>query len=321
MLIVVAKATYELGPGSSLVLAEKQLPVSFAGESWGEPGQSSFKYEPEVSWLKPATDVVLIAHAWAPNLGTNVMDIEFRVGPVRRTARVFGDRTWRKGRPPRIGSPLRFESIPLVYERALGGWDKSHPDPAKHTFDARNPVGRGFVADGNELREGTPLPNIEAVETPIDLPSSRPAPVGLGFTSPHWQPRAAFGGTYDEAWLERRAPLLAEDFSRRYFSAASEGLVAPGYLRGDEPVMGKGVTRTGKLSFFLPGQPPPRVRVALRGEEDEAPEMLLDTVIVNTDEDKLLLLWRTEVSLATGPHDIIAIEVDSSEIRAQKRAG
>ena len=36
--------------------------VSLAGQLWGEPGKSSYKYEPECAFIKPATDVVLIGH-------------------------------------------------------------------------------------------------------------------------------------------------------------------------------------------------------------------------------------------------------------------
>ncbi|WP_281255421.1 DUF2169 domain-containing protein [Cystobacter ferrugineus] len=40
--------------------------MSWSGESWGKPGESSYKYEPEGAFIKPATDVALIGHAYAP---------------------------------------------------------------------------------------------------------------------------------------------------------------------------------------------------------------------------------------------------------------
>ena len=50
-----------------------------------------------------------------------------------------------------------------------------------------------------------------------------------------------YAGTYDKKWQEERAPLLPRDFSKRFLNAAAPGLVAPGYLRGDETVIAAGV--------------------------------------------------------------------------------
>jgi len=180
----------------------------------------------------------------------------------------------------------------------------------KHTFDERNPFGRGFLAKGGRV-DGLALPNIEDPLAPMRTPADKPAPVGFGFSCAQWQPRAAFAGTYDEAWSAERAPLLPENFDRRFLNGASTGLVAPGYLRGDEPVIGTGVTKSGRLAFKLPGQAPPVFRVRLRSRDDEAPPAHLDTVIVNTDDNKLILIWRAEVVLDGGPHDVLSIGVDA----------
>ncbi len=51
--VPIVKATYALQPDCSLAIAEKQLPVNLGGELWGEPGISSYKYEPECAFMKP----------------------------------------------------------------------------------------------------------------------------------------------------------------------------------------------------------------------------------------------------------------------------
>jgi len=50
------------------------------------------------------------------------IDVAFRVGPMTKAVRVFGDRRWRRGVSD-LGpsSPEPFDRIPLVYERAFGG--------------------------------------------------------------------------------------------------------------------------------------------------------------------------------------------------------
>jgi hypothetical protein len=66
LLVTVIRATYSIA-GRQLVLAEPQGKVPVAGELFGEsPATSSWRFEPETAFAKPATDVVLIGHAYAP---------------------------------------------------------------------------------------------------------------------------------------------------------------------------------------------------------------------------------------------------------------
>jgi hypothetical protein len=143
-----------------------------------------------------------------------------------------------------------------------------------------------------------------------------PAPAGFGFTSPDWQPRAALAGTYDEQWINERMPLLPKDFDRRFFNAASPGLIAPGYFRGDEAVSVENASPRATISFNLPGVPPPECRIQLVGRPDATVQTNLDTVIVNTDEDLLLLLWRGHLPVRNGPHDIVSIQIRAEGVTA-----
>lgn len=104
-------------------------------------------------------------------------------------------------------------------------------------------------------------------------------------------------------------PLLPKDFDPRFFNAASPGLVAPGYLAGNEPVLIENASPGGRIAFNLPGIPPPRCRVVVRGKEDQFLETKLDTVIINTDDNLLFLIWRANLVLKRGPEDVVAIEI------------
>ncbi len=308
LLVLVAKATYAIH-ADGLKLAEEQVPVHVAGVPWGKPEESSYRYEPECAFIKPATDVVLTGHAWAPRQETRELLVSLRVGPVQKSVRVLGDRVWHK----RLGSismtrPQPFESMPLVYERAFGGWDRSEPDPRLHTLEPRNPVGVGFRANPRAFEEDLPLPNLEDPDHPLERFGQKVPPAGFGFLSPHWQPRAAYAGTYDETWDKARKPLLPKDFDRRFFNAASPGLVAPGYLRGGEPVVIKNASRRGPLSFSLPRQVVPAITVELTGAPDAKPEMPLDTVIIDTDAEQVLLLWRGHVPLTESLHEVRTVK-------------
>ena len=112
-------------------------------------------------------------------------------------------------------------------------------------------------------------------------------------------------------------PLLPNDFDRRFFNGASPGLVAPGFLLGNEPVTLINVTKSGRLSFKLPGVRPPECRVQLRGRKDVLVQTQLDTVIINSDEMSLFLIWRSHVVLRTGPHDVVGIEIRTEDISTE----
>jgi hypothetical protein len=313
LVVAVIKGTFSVARGACQ-LAEKQLPVNPTGESWGEdPATSSYKYEPEVAFFKPATDVVLIGHAYPPRNGTGEMQVTLAVGPLRKTLQVFGERAWiRAGGRPVASRPVAFDKMPLVYERAFGGWDRRHTDPKFHASEARNPVGMGFRLS---FEDGLRLPNIEDPSALIQRIEDRPQPAGFGFVSPHWQPRAALAGTYDAKWQAERAPLLAADFERAHLNAASLGLVAPGYLQGHEQVVAQGVTPDGFLSFLLPGVPSPQVRVVRKDEPDIDLTANLDTVILEPDEARVQVLWRACASLRNGPHDLGAVTISVGEAK------
>ncbi|MDC0677160.1 DUF2169 family type VI secretion system accessory protein [Sorangium atrum] len=325
LLVALVQATFDLHPVRGVERAEQQPPPSLAGELWGaDAATSSYKIEPTFAFFKPATDVVLIGHAQAPRHSVPELQVVFRVGPVGKAVRVLGDRAWVRNAGGLVPSrPRPFDRVPLNYEHAFGGWDRTHPDPAKHALEPRNPVGIGFRAPNAAVEEGLRLPNIEDPNDPLQHYGQVVAPAGLGFVSPDWQPRATLAGTYDEAWTKERMPLLPKDFDRRFFNAASKGLVAPGYLRGDEPVLVENASPFGRLSFRLPGLSAPRCRVELVRQEDAQVELRLDTVIVDTDADRVMTLFRGYVALRDGPHDVrtIAIEEDLGAVRRQVPSG
>ncbi len=309
VVVTLLKGTFAIESGACRV-AEKQVPVSFGGECWGEDSAtSSYKYEPEIAFFKPSTDVVLVGHAYAPRAGTTVVDVSLSVGPLRKVVRVFGDREWvHAGAGPMATSPLPFERMPLVFERAFGGWDRRSADPAHQAFESRNPVGVGFR---RSFEAGVRLPNLEDPRSLIGSPSDRPPPACFGFVSPHWQPRAQLAGTYDAAWQTERAPRLPLDFDRRYLNAASPGLVAPSYLRGGERVVAEGLSAQRSLAFALPQVTSPTAVVARRNEADLTLPLNLDTIIVEPDEGRAQLMWRAYAPLRSGPHDVRAVAVSS----------
>ena len=314
VLATVVKATYQIVADSHLILAEKQTSVSLTGEYRDEPELASIKYEPEIAFFKPATDIVLIGHAYAPRQGTTQVDVSLEVGRLKKTVRAFGDRWWMKSMNTIAQTqPVPFERIPLIYERAFGGWERNDPDPDKHSFEPRNPIGVGFKTNKEYLKDAMRLPNLEDPGQLIKDIMDKPKPAGFGFIAPHWQPRAALAGTYDKTWMEQRMPLLPKDFDRRFFNAAPVDQVVSGYLKGNESVEIMNVSPRGKIGFNLPDVPPLQCRVAVRNQDVQNIQSLLDTLIINTDENLLFLIWRANLALRNGPHDVASIEISLDE--------
>lgn len=322
LVVPVVRATFAVSPRGEVALAEEQPPIPFAGVPNGEPGKSSWRLEPEAAFVKPATDVVLLGHATAPRAGTTQLDVGFRVGPVQKIARVFGDRVWSSGLlGTKPGAPQPFERVPLLWEHAFGGWDRTAEKPEHHACEPRNPLGRGFKAKHGKLVSGALLPNIEDPKHLLGSPGAVVPPIGFGFVGCDQEPRSKLAGTFDEAWSKARSPLLPKDFDRRFFNAAPEGLIAPGHLNGDEDVVAIGVTPEGRWEFALPGAAPPTCRIALRQGPEVRATTVLDTVVVDADARTVTLTWRCHAPLRTGPHDLRRIEVECANAEALRRVG
>lgn len=316
IMTAIVKGAWRISAAGSLTLMEEQIPLEIAGTYRGEPGESSLIHEPETAFMKPATDVVLAGHAWPPEKGLSSFDVEFSIGPLTSSARIFGEREWGKRLGmERISPPEPITGpVELSYELAFGGWDRTNEDPDLHTFEARNPVGTGYRhRKYGKFVEGAPLPRIEHPKHLIKGSKDAPPPAGFGFIGPHWAPRSQYVGTYDETWRKNRMPLLPSDFDRRFFNAAHPDLIADGYLNGNESALITNVTPDGPIRFDLPGIPPPSVQLNDRDNGPEDIEMKLDTVIVNMDERTVQIIWRGYTDIHGRLHRIALLSIRNQE--------
>ena len=284
-LYVVVKATLVLRP--KLSLAPVQLPVTLADEYHADPADSSLKQVSELHIGKPGTDVLLVGRAWAPE-GRTLAETWVRVAVAERhkTIRVLGDRNWRTDGTP--SAPMPFEAMPLVWERAFGG---VHHLPDRMLAEERNPIGVGFIGERHtDELVGYPVPNLEDPATPLQQLGDRCIPACFAPTAPHWLPRRAFAGTYDQRWQRTRAPYLPADFDTRFLSCAASELTFDRYLQGNEPVEVQGALPDGPIAFNLPVA---HLQIEVKvGGSLERPPANLETVLLEPDENRLCLTWR-----------------------------
>lgn len=332
-LVLVAKATFRVHPGRApraahesqgLALADEQEPICTAAIPWGEPGTSSLRRENEVVIEKPLADVVLLGHAYPERARDTSVDVTLGVGPLRKTVRAFGARHYRRGiGAPSISSPAPIDRVPLSFERAFGGWDVRDEDPAKHAYEPRNPVGKGFLridpADGpaslGEV-DGVALPNLEDPAHLIRDVHDRPLPCAFGFVSPDWTPRRELAGSFDEAWRASRFPLAPADFQKQHHNAAPIDQQLREIPQG-APVELQHVSPSGPIAFDLP-----RIAleaVAMIDRERRAASMTMDTLIIDADAMRVHAVMRAAFRVHKQVHDIEWAKVQDRKPRGGKR--
>jgi hypothetical protein len=288
--IVAVKGTFDIKPGGHLRLADEQIEPLLLPEYNGEAGVSSLRYDADLVAPKPTTDVVLNGTAYAPK-GRPSTDflVSLRVGRIHKVIRVIGNRRWRRGlfgfKPSRAE---RITELPIIYERAYGGYDHTDPDPKKHRMDTRNPVGCGVVAKSNHRLE-QPLPNFQYPKGSIE----KAGPAGFGAIDSFWSPRRELAGTYDKAWEQTRLPLLPMDWDPRSLLCSPVDQRSDSYLHGGDLVELVNLTADGLLRFALPTVYLTfSTRIAKRTEEHRGQ---LSTVIIEPDHPRVIMVWLTSL--------------------------
>jgi hypothetical protein len=252
-LTVIVKVTFTINNGKSIP-ADEQLPIFTADEHYGEDPLKPVKFESDMVPFKPRADVVLVGKAYSPGLKpVKRLDVSLRVGRVKKTIRVLGDRKWRFTNRvkliPSISPPIPFVKMDLTYENSFGGIDS---DGA--AFCRENIFGKGIIGKKTPKSiNGRPLPNLEDPYNLISSWKSRPKPVGFGFYGRGNTPRLSYAGTYNEKHENERAPALPVDFSYRIFNGAHPSLQVKGYLRGNEEVELVNLSYDPVIRFDLPG--------------------------------------------------------------------
>src|SRR5690606_28009464 len=163
---------------------------------------------------------------------------------------------------------------------------------------APNPVGKGFQRTGSEKDDR--VHNIEDPNQPVKAQTDRPVPAGFGPIARTWWPRKGLGGTYGKKWFRTRAPWFPEDIDWKVCNAAPIPSLVDGYLRGDEAIHLLNLHPTiPQFESRLPGQRTrclvERFPAAGARRKLEEPSMRLDTLWIDAERSKLVLVWRGTV--------------------------
>jgi hypothetical protein len=310
LLVVVIKGTFTLPKTSAepLRLAEEQLPLVMADTFTGAPGFSAPVYEVDFAPRKPRVDVLLLGSAYAPDgrPATRVL-VGLRVNGVSKTFAVVGDRVWQAASTGvSTSAPKPFTLLPIGYDRAFGGVDNRHEDPAKHAAFLRNPVGRGFHRHLKaEWVDGSPLPNTEELSRPVENPDGDYLPMAFGPLGRGWEPRYRYAGTYDQRWLDEDFPFLPPEFDEQYYQAAPLDQQFSGPLGGQEVAM-VNLTPDGRRSFQIPAFEAPVHVFPKKGEREDL-KAILDTLVLEPDLERLTMTWRVARPLKKNMFEIAQV--------------
>jgi hypothetical protein len=318
-LVVVAKGSYGIPshPSEAPRLLDTPCPLVTTDEFFGEPGGSAVKYENDFAPCKPRCDVLLNGSCHAPSgQPATEVTVAILVAGLTKAFRVVGPRRhgrFRLGWGP--GAPEPFTHLPIRYDLAFGGVDRADEDPRRHRWHALNPVGVGLSARpdasaGHDLA----WPLTEELDKPVRSRDSEYRPMAFGAIGRSWQPRIAWGGTYDQDWLDHHAPFLPPDFDTRYFQSAPEDQqIDP--PRGGEDVALLNLTPQGRTMFKLPAKLGlPVLFVGRDGQTTEVPAVV-DTLLLEPDEGRFMLVWRASLALRRNVREIVQVQISKTRER------
>ncbi|MDB4977391.1 MAG: hypothetical protein JWN48_5732 [Myxococcaceae bacterium] len=297
--LVAVRGTFTFDEQGTLQLAVEQPPPLRTAVYFGDPGQSSLRYDADLLGMKPATDLTVLGSAYAPHgrPATKVL-VGLRIEKLTKSVEVHGDRVYSGTSLLDVSRSTAFARKPLLYEAAYGGADASPGDPARHVRDGRNPVGVGVYGEPG-ARRGKPA---HTIEYPGRDPA-KPGPAGFGPLASYWLPRLRHAGTYDAGWEQTKKPLLPDDYDERFTLCAPPDQQFGTYLRGGELLEMLNFTPTGVLRLTLP-----KIyltfctRFGTRSEEHRG---RLVSVIVEPDERQLTMVWQSALKVRASDADYL----------------
>ena len=312
--VIVLAGTFELVHGQPVLPVAEQLPLNIADRYVGDPESSAFIEETHLIVAKKNTDIHLIGHAKSPrNEPSKGWPVGVGVGPVRKLAQVSCPRWWDWWplRGWHLGQHQPTTQVELHSSMAYGGavrrakykgppTDKLTDDAAFDAF-ALNPVGLGYVGEASlDRAQFYRAAQIESVTHPIGGLAGgggihqQHTPVCFG-PVPRWNPqRVKYAGKYDDVWKATRFPYLPDDFDFAFYQSAQPDLIAPGFLKGDEPIRLIGCYAQGNLDTYLPGIHILALLTDSKGLIQKV-NLNLDTVTINVDTHTVQLVWRKSV--------------------------
>lgn len=319
LLIVAVKGTFTFDEADEETrVAEEQAALTEFDTFTGEPGLSAVLTEVDYAHHKPACDVLLNGSAHAPQERPSPkVTVSLQVGDMKKSFDVVGDREWDAAGflGYRVTPSKPFTRMPITYDRAFGGADKDPADPAKVATYGKNPVGVGYYPVANEKDlVGRALPNTEESGRPATARNGSYEPMSFGPLGRNFASRYPLAGTYDQAWLDSKAPFWPDNFDYAYFQATPRDQQIP-YPHGGEEVVLRNLTPRGHAAWRLPAVSMP-FAIVRRNKEPEVRDGVVDTLAIESDAGRFSMTWRMVVPLKRDCFEIAQIIAGRASVRS-----
>ena len=296
------KATFEFRADQPVLFQAAQVPVHLAPLFDDE----TLLADSDLTPPKPQVDVVVLAKGYAPQ-GQDRFTAGISVAGRSKLMDVVPPATWSKRGAIVPGTPVPG-GVALTYANAWGGVD-----------DGDNPLGQGFVQGE---AQGKPLPRVLPVGVRPGKPSERPQPMALSPVPKTWPQRRDLGGTYDDDWSRRRAPLLPHDLDPRYWQAVPEDQRIAREAAPGAPVVLTNLTSPdgawsdGILGFALPHL---EFEVATRFRNIWVQQHAeLQTIAMDVEKRRLTLCWQATLPIEASQNDVL---VDRTFVALRDHSG
>jgi len=267
-LTVIVKGSLSLQVEGVAILSDSISPLSGDMYLDGDKAQGLY-YPNDFVHFKPKADINVIANAYAYG-ESEMAQVGFKIGDCSKQLEVIGERVYDSVMLG-VGSaskPSKFESVPIRYRLSV--------------LDKNNPIGRDKSGSDTEQRI---LPQIYYSQ------KEQKKSAGFAPISEQWQLRSSRMGSYDKKWQQERWPWFPEDFDYAFYNSAPLDQQVD-YLKGDETIELKNLHSEHRIyNTRLPGIKP-RGIVKYKEKEDQELEFNLDSVWIDTENEKLELVWR-----------------------------
>lgn len=228
---------------------------------------------------------------------------------LNKTLRITGKRVWRRSLLGPVASEPEFLTpLAIHYQHAFGGLGNGK---ASSCF-AQNPAGVGYKYSNREAIS-KPLPQIEYAQSEYRKPSHQAEVASYAPIPLHWAPRVNNVPKIDQAQLMLgEYPYKSALVEYFYNYAPSDQRLSQAYQSGWQLKL-SGFSPMQKYQFSqtldLPYQPPQIDLIA--GSEQTRLKMQCDTLVIDTQEQVIDLLWRVSISkqkIKANSHILIAEE-------------
>ncbi|MGQ7846628.1 DUF2169 family type VI secretion system accessory protein [Granulosicoccus sp. 3-233] len=314
-LVVAIKGSFSIPAtmGKAATLLEQQLPLLESDRFLEQPGFSSPLYEADYAPFKSRCDVTVVGSAYAPaGKASECVAARLELGQISKRLHVLGDRHWVANASGfSISQPETFEVRAITYDIAFGGTDSAHEDVRMHGSYLANPIGIGFHKSIDAtLVDGSPAPSTEEPGIPVLHPNGVYRPMSLGPIARGWSPRIDYAGTYDDDWMDERFPFLPQDFDTRFYQSTLEDQQCD-YLVGGEIVRLTNLTPQGHCEFTVPVLEVP-VCFFRRKSQRLLVKAVIDTLVIEPDEQRFSLVWRTRLPLRRNLFEVPEVRIGTA---------